>query len=190
MAIDVLSYKATVSSAVQAQKSTTLAAGAPITASPNASKALSLGTSAANNAAGGADEAFLFLVSIAGSGNASIDLTSITDLLGQTGVTLARVKHLRIQLLSAADDAVNGTAAASVTVGDSGTNDLVTQSGGVGWLSTAASKMDVPNGGYMEFGVGNDHGVLVDSTHKIIYLANNDAGLAAKVLATGAGGGT
>ena len=188
MAIDVLSYKASVGSTMQAQKNNALAAATPLTNNPSPSKAISLGTAAANNAAGGADEAALFLVSIAASSSATVDLTSITDILNQSA-SLARGKHIRIQLLSASDDTVNGTAASYVTIGNNGSNDWVSQ-GGTGWFHGATSSFDVPNGGYMEFGVGNGAGVAVDGTHKIIKIANADAGLAAKVQISLCGGST
>lgn len=187
MGISVLTYKATVNSAINAQTNVTPSAAGAITSNSYPTKSLTIGTSAANNAAGGGDEAFLFILTAAASGNASVDLTSITDVLGASAVTLARVKHIRIQLLSAADDSVNGSACTSVTVGDSGTDDWISQSL-TGWVTAAAAKIDLPNGAFVEFGAPSAGGVLVDSTHRVVYVLNNDSGHAMAVQFTGAGG--
>ena len=187
MGISSLTYKSTVNSAINAANNATPTAAGGQFSNSYPSKSLSIGTAAADNAAGGGDEAFLFILTAAGSGNASVDLTSITDVMGTASVTLARVKQFRIQLLSAADDAVNGTACTSVTVGDSGTNDFISQSLS-GWVTAAAAKVDLPNGSYVEFGTPSAGGVVVDSTHKIIYVLNNDSGHTMAVQFTGAGG--
>src|ERR1700727_448219 len=69
----------------------------------------------ANNVIGGANQYFVFLTTIAASGTALLDFTSLTNILQQAGVSLARIKAWQFQLLSIAQDSVNGTACTSVT---------------------------------------------------------------------------
>ena len=181
MALDSLASTFTVTLGFTAQKNQ---AGANLQPNQNASsirKVSSVGTAAANNAAGGGNELASFLTTIAGGGSATIDLTSLTDILLATGTNLARVKGIMMQLLSAADDATNGTAAAYVTVGNNGSNDWVSQSGGRGWFTTAASQEDIPNGGAKVALFPNASGVLVDGTHRIIKVTNGDGTLTAAV---------
>lgn len=188
MSLSTLTYKLTVSQNIQALKTLTGSTDFnPISNTTNINKAVSLGTAAANAAAGGADELAAFVTSITASGSATIDLTALTDILNQTSVTLARVKSIIFRLLNAADDATNGTAASSVTIGNNGTNDYISQSHG-GWLASATSTFDVPSGGWMGYGVGNAAGNVVDGTHKIIKVANNDGSLTAKVQSVICGG--
>jgi hypothetical protein len=120
------------------------------------------------------------LLSIAGGGNTTIDLTSFANAVGDAASSFTRVKAVRIRLLSTADDATNGSAASSITVGNNAADDWTSQ-GGSGGFGTAASTFVVPNGGFFEFGVPNTAGIPVDATHKIIKIANNDGAVAAKV---------
>lgn len=78
------------------------------------------GTANANNALGGADEYFNFLLTISAGASATVDLTAMTDILGTT-VSIVRAKAIQLQLLSVAQDAVNGTACSGVTYGAFGT---------------------------------------------------------------------
>lgn len=156
---------------------------------------MAVGTAAANNAANGGDELTSSITSVSASSSASIDLTSLTDILQSSGVSLARVKAILIRLLSTTDDPTNGTAASSVTIDNTTSNSLSAQSHS-GWFDNGSegaaggSKFTIPNGGFLMFGVGvtNAAGVLVDSTHKIIAVHNNDAGVTAKVQVTLLGG--
>lgn len=141
----------------------------------------SVGTSAANNAAGGGNELISWIQSISASSSATIDLTSLTNILQASGISLARVKGIVIRLLSTTDDETNGTAATYVTVGNNSSNDWTSQSGGRGWLASATSVLDIPNGGAVGASFPSAAGVLVDSTHKIIKIANADSSVAAKV---------
>jgi hypothetical protein len=193
MALDSLTFKATVGLSITAQKNITGSDYSPIQNTSTITKAVNLGTSSGNATAGGADECASFIQSIAASGSASIDLTSLTDFLAATGVSLARVKSITIRLLSAADDSAVGTAAGSITIDNTVTNALSSQSNS-GWFSNAAegaangSKFTIPNGAYLSFGVANAAGVVVDSTHKLIKVTNNDGSLSAKVQFTLTGG--
>jgi hypothetical protein len=153
------------------------------------SKKVSLGTAAANAVAAGADEAFSVVTTVPPSSSVNIDLTSLTDILNVAGVTLARLKSFMLQLLSAADDGVNGTAASCVTIDGTVTNGFAGQ-GNSGWFGNATSKLDLPNGCAYAFICANAGGVLVDGTHKLIKLTNVDAALSARTQFTGAGGTT
>jgi hypothetical protein len=75
----------------------------------------------ANNALGGADQYFNFLLTISAGASATLDLTAMTNVLQQTSVSIARIKAYQFQLLDVADDATNGTACSSVTFGALGT---------------------------------------------------------------------
>src|SRR5438067_880364 len=91
----------------------------PTTARGNPKKnvAFTTGTSAAAKV----NELASKIFSVAAGATATIDLRSLLDVLGQT-VTLVRVKGLLFQLLSTADDPVNGTACGGVTVGNAGSS--------------------------------------------------------------------
>lgn len=162
---------------------------APINNASNVRKSCSLGTAAANAAAGGADELASFIQSIAASGSATIDLTSFTDILNIAASSFVRVKAILIRLMSVADDAAVGTACSGITIGNAASNQFISQSG-TGWLSTATSVIDVPGGGFIAFGVANAAGVAVDGTHKSLKVLNLDGAVAAKVQISLIGGST
>ena len=160
-----------------------------VQAGPSIKKTISWGTTAADAAVGGADEAFAILSSISASSSVSIDFNAgITDIMGIASVALARLKCLAIQLLSAADDSVNGTAASYVTLDGTVSNGLTSQSGSGGLFSNV-SKLDIPNGSVaVPFCLPSAAGVAVDSTHKVVKLTNADGALTAKTLSMGVGG--
>lgn len=184
-----LTAKGQMQTLLQAQNNLTPQAAGPIQNVSTVTKTFSLGTAAANNAANGADECALFITSVGNSGNSNIDLTNITDLLNTAAVSLSRVKWTQMQLLSAADDSANGNTCSSCTIGNNGTNDWISQSHS-GWLATAASVFDLPNGGCLAFGTPSANGVVVDGTHKLIHVVNNDAGNSAKFQLALIGGST
>ena len=163
-------------------------------------KSGSIGTSAANAAAGGSDELYSAVTSLSASSSASIDLSSLTDILGQTSIALVRVKAILIRLLSTTDDSVIGTAASSINIDNTVANALSAQSN-TGWFNNAhegtatggagdatGSKFCIPNGGVLSFYTPVAAGVAVDGTHKIIKVTNNDSGVTAKVQITVVGG--
>lgn len=185
-----------------ATKTLTGTAYSAITNQSAIKKALSLGTSAANAAVGGADELASFVTSVSASSSSSIDLTAMTDILNQSSASLARAKAIVIRLLSASDDATNGTAAASITLDNTVTNALSAQSHS-GWFDNAhegtatggmgdatGSKFTIPNGGFLAFGTPAAAGVLVDGTHKVVKITNNDGAIAAKAETSFVGGST
>jgi hypothetical protein len=152
-------------------------------------KTLTVGTSIANASAGGGDELYSFVTSLAGAASASIDLTAFADILNQSAALLARAKVIIIRVLSVADDAVIGTAATGVLVDATVANALVSQSGS-GWFKAVTSTFDIPNGGVLAFGTPAAAGVLVDGTHKVIKVTNNDGAVTLKCQITVVGGST
>jgi hypothetical protein len=139
-------------------------------------------TANANNAALGANECVSYLSTIASSSSEDIDLTSLTDICLQSGVSLARVKGYLIRLLSVADDSVNGTACTGVTIDGAGTNLIA--------LPGLGSSQVLGNGEFIAWATPNAAGVTVDSTHKIIHIVNNDAAHSACIQLTVIGGTT
>lgn len=150
----------------------------------------SVGTSAANAAAGGGNELISFIQTVASSSSATIDLTSLTNILQATGISLARVKGIVIRLLSTTDDETNGTAATYITVGNNGSTDWISQSGARGWLASAASVIDIPNGGAVGASFPTAAGVTVTSSYKSLKIANADNSVSAKVQISIQGGTT
>ena len=88
----------------QAQNNLTGSVYQPITNSGNIIKKYQLGTSDTNNTSGGADQIFSFQQGVPANSSATVDLTAMTNLLGQAAVTIARFKSYQIRLLSADDD--------------------------------------------------------------------------------------
>lgn len=144
-----------------------------------------LGTGIANASPGGADEAYSLLLSVVNGTPAVIDLSSFTDITGQTGISLARVKAWRFRLLSATQAAADGTvgnACSGITVGGGSTPF------GFG-LSTASVTFPVDNGGKQENICGGGAGIAV-TTNVHITITNGDAVNTAQVLVTLVGGTT
>lgn len=121
------------------------------------------------------------IYSVAGGGTTTIDLTAaIRNVVNDSTATLARIKGFLVRLLSTTDDATNGTAASSITLGNSGANDWTSQSGSTGFGS-ATSVFTVKNGSWMGFGNDDANGTVIDATHKNLKIANNDGAVAAAV---------
>ncbi len=195
MALDSLASTLIVQFGWTAQKNITGSDYTPNANSTTIKKSIANGTGAANAAVGGSDELYSAIVSLSSSASASTDLTSIADILATSGVSLARVKAIVIRVLSATDDSVIGTAAAGVSIDNTITNALSSQSNS-GWFSNAAegaangSRFTVPNGGVLAFGTVAAAGILVDGTHKVIKLTNLDGGLTCKIQLSVVGGST
>ena len=192
-AIGTLTFTSSVTTTFNGQNGITGSDYSPIGSASTISKRVSISTAAADAAVGGGDIVYSAITSISASSNASIDLTSVTDVMGTTGQTFVRVKSIRIRLLSATDDSVVGTAASSVTLDNTVTNALSAQSHS-GWFSNAAeggangSKFDFPNGCDLAYSVVGAAGIVVDSTHRLLKFINNDGALTAKVQVTVCGG--
>lgn len=136
----------------------------------------------ANNAALGANELISQIYTIAASGNLSLDLTSLTDILFQSGISLVRVKGILIRLLSAADDATNGSGCTGIVIGNAASNGFPM------FLANTTSEITLGNGEFVCWATPSAAGVPVSGTSKIIYLVNSDAANAAKVQVTLLGG--
>lgn len=67
-------------------------------------KSQSFGTSLGNTTSGGGDEIFSFQQSIAAGAAATLNLSTMTNLLQQSSVSIARIKGWQIRLLSGTDD--------------------------------------------------------------------------------------
>lgn len=146
---------------------------------------ITMGTAAANNAAGGADQLLSQTISIAASGTNTIDLTAFTDILQRATQSFARVKYIEFWLMTAADDtATPGTAASQVTIGAAGSNPFVMELGG-----TTPTKI-LKNGDFCVYGTRSAAGLTVSGTNKNILITNNDASLTAVVRVTICGGTT
>jgi hypothetical protein len=123
------------------------------------------------------------LLTIAGGASTTLDLEALTDVFGDA-LDFARVKAIRIWLLSATDDAPDGTADAGtacsgVTVGNAASN----QFAGSGYpISDAATgTFTLANGDQFARATGSAGGWVVDATHKNLKVLNNDGAVAAKV---------
>lgn len=116
----------------------------PITNVGQIGKTLAYSSATAVAALGGANQFISYLISITGGSSTTVDLQALTNILNQTGVSLARIKGFMIRLLAVADDATNGTAATSITFGNTG---------------VAVTNLHDLNGG----GVGS--GLTIDITH-------------------------
>src|SRR5208283_2018011 len=121
------------------------------------SKKITLGNSVTNTTAGGADELYASLLTPAASGAVTLTLSSLVDACGQTGLSFARVKYLRVHLLSVADDSVNGTAASSITVGNAASHSCAMFLGGTTQTFT------VNNGGVIAYGDPGGTGIAITS---------------------------
>jgi len=146
-------------------------------------KLISTSSATGNTGAGGADELISKIYSVGSNSSVTIDLTNLTDILGTSAVSLARVKGLVIRLLSVADDAVNGTAAASITVGNAGSNPASL------WFSST-NVVSLKNGGAMAFSDPSATGYTVGGSTKNLLIANNDTTTGAGVQITIIGGST
>ncbi len=189
MAISTLVGTVKVTLGIQASNTITGGDYVPLASNHTITKTLSYGTSVANAVANGADEAASFITSIAGAGNATIDVRALTDIMQTASVLLARVKALCFRLLSVADDATIGTAATFITIGNAGGNDFISTTGS-GWFNSAVSVMDVPNGGILLFATPSAGGMVTAAGKKDIKIVNGDAAVTAKVQTTLFGGTT
>ncbi len=100
---------------------------------------------------------------LAASASVSIDLTSLTDALGNA-VSYTNLKAIYIAQITNLDATADGT---GLTVGNAGAN-----ANGL-WFG-AATGSAVASLTSMPFCQGSQTGVSVDSTHKLVQIANND----------------
>jgi hypothetical protein len=108
----------------------------------------------------------------------TIDLTAMTDLLGNT-ISMARVKYVIVKVYATTDGQ-------ALTLGAAGSNEWSgagTPLSASGTLTVAASTAN--NDGYFLLGAPNTTGYLVDSTHKLLKLNPGAAAFAADVVIGG-----
>lgn len=177
------SLSGTISDSLNWNASNNVTAQNPVLQGDAVSTSYAFGTDNANTAVGGADEIVSFLQTIAAGGSATIDLKSITNILQQSGVALARLKGYKIRLLAAsgkgAVDSVNGTACSSVTVGNAASNGNPLE------MDSAADTYTIKNGGsHQHFDPSAAGFVLVSPTTKNVLITNNDGLVAAAVQVT------
>jgi hypothetical protein len=88
----------------------------PVTSPGDIRKTQAHGTGAANNASGGGDEVFSFQQTISAGSSATLDLTAMTNVMQQAGVSIARIKGVQFRLLSQLDDTTIAANASAVVV--------------------------------------------------------------------------
>jgi len=133
---------------------------------------------------GGTNEFFLQFVTIAPGGSATINLQNVTDVLGFTGIVLARLKELFIWLLSPTNDATNGTNASSVTVGNAPAAPFQPYGMNAGGTFTLNNSQPIGSGD------PGAVGQVVNAGAQNIKLVNNDLVNSACVLLAGFGSTT
>jgi hypothetical protein len=133
--------------------------------------AMTLGANVAN----GVNEIYSKLITIAGGGNTTIDLRSITDVLG-TALVFARLKGYAVWNLSTTDDADNGGSASSITVGNATANQNKLNMGAV------THTFEVQNGAIQAYFTPKAAGITVDASSKDVKIVNNDGSNSAKIL--------
>lgn len=132
------------------------------------------------NVLSGINEVAVVIQAVAASGTATINLNALTDVVGLAAV-LVRLKSYLFWLLTAADDATNGTSCSSVTVGAAVSNPCTLGMGGTSPTFTL-------NGGSAGTGdkwgycTGQAGGITVSGTVKNVLITNNDSVNAAAVL--------
>lgn len=129
--------------------------------------------------AGQCDELYSAVLTIVGAGTNNLDLSgALANVLGDTGITFARIKAGLIWLRSTSDttpDGIVGTACSGITVGGAAANPWVGPMGGTGAHS-------IRNGGHYSFGDPGATGwVVTAGTGDVYKIINNDAVISAIV---------
>jgi hypothetical protein len=137
----------------------------PTTAQGNPKKNIAFKTGTTTS--GQINEVASAIFTIAGSGTHTVDLQSLLDVLGQT-VVLVRVKGLLFQLLSTADDSVNGTACSGVTIGAAGSDPFV------GFLGGTNPTLTLGNGEALGWLSPSANGLPITSSTENVLITNND----------------
>jgi hypothetical protein len=181
MGISVLSGSQSDSIKWNAQDNLTGTDYSPLQNAGGINKQQTFNNNIANNATGGANQFVSYLFTIASSGNATVNCTTLTNILQTSNVALVRIKGYVIRLLSITDDTVNGTNCSQVTWGNASSNqqNLV--------LATNATAF-VYNGGISDYFDQRPAGFAVSNTACNIKFLNNDSGNAACVQLTLIGG--
>jgi hypothetical protein len=146
----------------------------PISGGTNSKKTQTYGTNIGNTSLGGADEFISLVGTIGTSGSATVNLSSITNILQQTGIGLVRIKAWALRNLSTADDSVNGGNASSLLFGGSAPGQFAFN------LSGASAGITVYNGGVQPYFDQQATGFTVTpASNDKIKILNNDASNAA-----------
>lgn len=179
MGLDALTAQVQITTAWQAQKVVT--GFQPNSKNDGASKKLT--TVIGGAIASGANEVYSALLSITNGAPQTLDLTALTDVLGNT-LNFARIRAWFVWLLAATDTAPDGTTAGNacsgVTIGNAASN----QWAGTGYpvSDQATGTQTIGNGEFRGGGTPVAAGWLVDGTHKQLKCACNDAGNVAKLV--------
>ena len=142
------------------------------TGSPQSRINFVLGTNVANQI----NEIYSAILSIAASGTSTINVQSLADIWGNTGVSLVRIKGLLFQLLSTAQDPINGTVCSGVTIGQAGSNPFLM------FLTGTTPGMVLGNGEAIGWATPLAAGnTSISGSAKNILITNNDSVNAAAV---------
>jgi hypothetical protein len=149
----------------------------------NFSQNWTFGTGAAQ-----ANELYFAVLSIAGGGNQSLDLTSLMEILGQAGTTFGSLVEVYIRLLAASDtmpDGSVGSACSGITIGNDVTannpNGLFLTGRDVAGDAASTPGIVLGNGEFIHWATALAAGIVVDGTHKKLLFTNNDGSVTAKV---------
>lgn len=164
----------------------------PLTSNSNFSVSFPNKSSVANNVAGGGDEALSVIFNLAANAVVDLDLTNFQDVLGQLAASFARIKGVVARNLSTTDDPTYGANSIKVQIGGYGGSS--SSSGYTGGVENPMMFGDpsfyiyLDNGAGFAWGTPQPLGITVDSTHKMIRLANLDPVNAAAIQMTFIGG--
>lgn len=179
-AIDTLDVTFKTTMTWSAQNAITGTDYAPITNPGNVSVSERWLDTTSVTAAGGADQLVSYIVTIAGGGNTTLDVSALTNILGASA-TMARLKGWQFRLLSTEDDATNGTNCSGVTIGNAAANQ---QS-----LNMATNNVfTLYNGDFQMYGGPRTAGFTVDASNRNIFINNDDANNSAAIQITLVGG--
>ena len=135
------------------------------------------GTTAASTA----NQVRRWVQSVTMNSNVTVDLSAaFTNVMGVPTATFARIKAYRFKLMTDgeldADGTAIGTAATQVKIGGAASN------GHPLWLDSQTDVIVLNNGAVVMHADLNGTGVVVDSTHKNLYIVNSDTDTDAKVM--------
>lgn len=172
-----------ISDSIRWNASNSIVAHQPYLQGDNVATNYTFGTAQANGVSGGADEIVSFLQVIAPGGSATINLQSITNILQQVGIALARVKGYKIRLLAAsgngAVDSVNGTTCTSIQVGNAASNPHPLE------LGSTTTTYRINNGGsHQHFDPSAAGFAVITPAARNVLITNNDGAVAAAVQVT------
>lgn len=137
--------------------------------------------------AGKATDYIQVINTLGNAANTTYDLTTtFADLVGTTGISMATVRTFLIWLLSTGqtgpDASTVGTAASSITMGNAASAQAFTAATPAGVLGASTDTLNVPNGGFICFGVANAGGFTAGASYKNLKVLNNDSVTATFVL--------